>query len=172
VNTRRFVLACLSLVLVTKASWAQDAATHTVIDIAGIKKFLGELDYEPVVGKSGDAEYLQIDLKHSNGETRKHLVGIDPQAKTIFILGGGFTSAPDPKKGTSEWYRRLAATNHKIAPNYIFINDFDVFGLTTVIGNVDITAERLKTKLKDHITSFDDNLVPLVKELPPMEKKE
>ncbi len=157
----------MALIITCSRVSAQDAAApHTTSDLPGLKKLLEELGYAPEVKKAGQTEFIQIELKHSSEEKRKHLIGIDHQAATVYILGGGFSWAPDPKKATNEWSRKLLKTNHNMAPSYIFLNDIDVFGLTTVIGNVDITSDRLKAKLKDHLTNFDEKLVPLVKELP------
>lgn len=162
--------ACIAILFTCEVLRAQDAAAASAkTDLPGLKKLLEELGYAPEAKKAGETEYLQVDLKHSNGETRKHLIGLDPQAATIYILGGGFSWAPDPKKATNEWFRKLLKANHNLAPSYIFLNDIDVFGLTTVIGNVDITSDRLKAKLKDHLANFDEKLVPLVKELPGMD---
>jgi len=169
-HTRPSLIACI-LLLCGTAAWAQDpAATHSMADLAGLKKLLEELGYTPEMKKTGDTEYLQFELKHSSGETRNHLVGLDPRASTIYLMGGGFSWAPDPKKASNEWFRKLLKYNHSLAPNYIFLNDFDVIGLTTIIGNVDVSAEKLKTKIKDHLTTFDEKLVPLAKELPGAEK--
>ncbi|MFN0019164.1 MAG: hypothetical protein ACKVP0_12950 [Pirellulaceae bacterium] len=169
-HIRITVLACLAIFFTAAHLGAQDSTART--DIAGLKKVLVELGYSPEEKKSGESAYLQIELKHSNEETRKHLVGIDPGADTVYILGGGFSWAPDPKKASNEWFRKLLKHNHKISPSYIFLNDFDVFGLTTVTGNVGINGERLKAKLKQHVTDFDEKLLPLVKELPGKEAED
>ena len=166
-------VALLALLFCGLVAWGQEApAAGAKIDNDGLQKILGEMGYEPEVIKSGESVAMQIEVKHPSGETRKHLLGIDPKASTVFIIGGGFSWAPDPKKASNEWFRRLLNQNHKIAPSYIFVNDFNVFGLTTVIGNVDIKASRLKDKIQEHVTNFDERLVPLVKELPPMDKEE
>jgi hypothetical protein len=166
-HARLTLIACIALFVTCSRVDAQDAvAPHSTTDLPGLKKLLEELGYAPEARKAGETEFLQIDLKHSNDETRKHLIGIDSQAATIYVTGGGFSWVPDPKKASNEWFRKLLKTNHNLSPSYIFLNNIDVFGLTTVIGNVDITTERLKATLKEHLTNFDEKLTPLVKELP------
>jgi len=140
------------------------------IDGEGLQKILAGLGYEPKQIKAGESVALQIELEHADGKPRRHLIGFDPKAATIFIIGGGFAHSPDPKKASNAWFRKLLKANHRLAPSYIFLNDFDVFGLTTIMGNVNITPAQMKTKLKEHVTNFDKELVPLVKELPSIEK--
>ena len=166
-------IACMAFLFCGAVAWGQEApAADPKIDNDGLKKILEGLGYEPAEVKSGESVAWQVDLEHPSGETRKHLIATDPKAATVFIIGGGFSWAPDPKKASNEWFRRLLNVNHKMAPSYIFVNDFDVFGLTTVMGNVDINAQRLKAKIKEHVKNFDEQLVPLVKELPTMAKGE
>lgn len=179
-------LFALSLVLALGASqaWAQidddlPAAPappaerpDAEISSEGLRKILEGLGYEPKGIKAENSSAWQIELEHANGDTRRHLIGFDPKASTVFIIGGGFAHAPDPKKATNAWFRKLLKQNHQLAPNYIFLNDFEVFGLTTVMGNVNITPARMKAKLKEHVQNFDERLTPLVKELPSMEKGE
>lgn len=136
-----------------------------VVDHDKLKELLEGLGHKPKEIKAGTTTALQIELKHASGETRKHLLGFDPQAGTVFIIGGGFSTSPDPKKASNEWFRKLLKINNNIAPNYIFLNEGDVFGLTTVFGNVNVTEKFLKAKIELHLKTFDDKLVPLIKEL-------
>lgn len=129
------------------------------------------MGYEPKKKIVGDATALQISVKHES-ETRDYLIGFDPKADTVFIIGGGFSWAPDPAQASNDWLRRMLKQNHQLAPSYIFINDYDVFGLTTVMGNIGITPARMKAKIEEHVANFDSRLVPLVKELPSIKAQE
>ena len=172
VKPRYIFSTCIALILCVALARAEDApASKSRIDIAGLKNLLVELGYEVEELKSGETPYLQAELKHAS-ETRKHIFSVDTKADTIIILAGGFSWAPDPKKASNDWFVKLMKLNNRIAPTYIFLNDGNVFGLTTVMGNVDMSAERLKAKIKEHVTNFDEQLVPLVKELPGPDKSE
>ena len=166
-NHRRFFIAFSLLLLGETLVWEREArAQGSKTDLDGLKQILEELGYAPKEVKSNESIAWEVQVKHPGGETRRHLLGMDPKAATIFIIGGGFSSWPDPGKATSAWYRKVMHQNHKISPSYIFLNDFDVFGLTTVLGNVDIDAARIKAKITEHATNFDEKLVPLIKEVP------
>lgn len=146
------------------------AAGNGMVDSEQLREMLEDLGYSPRKLDGNASSAWQIDLQHGTN-TRRHLVGIDPGAGTLFIIGGGFSHAPDPKKASNDFFRRLMKHNHQMSPNYIFINDYNVFGLATIFGNVNITPARLRAKIKEHQTNFDSRLVPLVNELPSQEKE-
>jgi hypothetical protein len=135
------------------------AMTH-----ASCGEMLKQLGYEVNEIKAADSLAWSISVDHKDGP-RSTLVGIDPNARTMFVISGGFSQAPDPGKGTNAWFRKLLKHNHQIAPSYIFVNDNDVFGLSTVTGNQGITNKFLRERIDLHVTNFNDRLIPLINEL-------
>jgi hypothetical protein len=134
------------------------------LDNEGLRQMLVGLGYSPERIDVGNYVAYRITLTHADG-SRITLVAVDNATKMIAIVGGGFASAPDPKVASNDWFQRFVKTSNAISPNYLFMNDQGVFGMATVMGNTDITANDLKAKLEQHVSTFDSRLAPLVKEL-------
>lgn len=159
------VAGILAVAFAASDALAQQQAEGKTLDHASLRQMLAGLGYQPErVEMEGGTVFYRIKMTHRN-QTRVHMVAVDQRAGTIAIIGGGFASIPDPTRASNAWFRKLMKINHSIGPCYIFLNDNNVFGLTTVFGNTNVTPARLRERLQWHVNTFDSILEPLIQEL-------
>ncbi|MCE9532056.1 MAG: hypothetical protein K8T89_13165 [Planctomycetes bacterium] len=145
----------------------QAPAVNKMLDDEGLRNMLDGIGYQFEKFEIQGYVAFKVTLKHQD-VPRVHMVAIDKATRQVIIVGGGFSSNPDPKQASNAWFNKVMRANQSICPATIGTNDKDVLTLTSVIANVNITPTILRQQLDLHVSRFDTVLGPLAKELPSM----
>lgn len=149
-----------STVPATKAS----AAEGLSLDDESLRRMLEGLGYDPKkLGVNNYVVYrIQLESKCGASET---FVAIDPQNHTIVIGSGGQAVPQESTVESIAVYRKILIANNRLGNSKIFINENQLLGLLTQIGNRHLSPAVLKRTIETHSRAMEETLAPLAQEL-------